>query len=80
MLTFRQHEALKIVVEFSKANGGVSPSLQDIAAKMNPPCATSTIHGILHRLKERGYITTLDHRARAITATKIGKVMINGNS
>ena len=69
MLTERQSEVLKFVVDYQMTNGGQSPSLDEIAAFMRVR-SKSTAFRIVMCLEERGFVRRKVNRARGIEVVK----------
>ncbi len=55
------------------SNDGYPPSVRDIAASVGIR-STSTVHSILSRLEDKGYITKGSHKSRALKVEIIGDV------
>lgn len=68
-LTLRQSQVLQFVADYQTANNGVSPSYDLISDHIGAN-SKSMIYRILNALEERGFITRLPNRARAITVLK----------
>ena len=69
MLTERQSEVLKFVVDYQMTNGGQSPSLDEIASFMGVR-ARSAAFRIVMCLEERGFVRRKVNRARGIEVVK----------
>jgi SOS-response transcriptional repressor LexA len=67
--TERQGEALRFIFRFQRENGGVSPSLREIAFALGVGPGNGSVKVLLDRAVERGLIRRLAHRARAIQLT-----------
>lgn len=67
MLTPRQEQTLSFIKTYQRSNGGVSPSVKDIAAGLLLQSnSVNTVHRMLCALEEKGFIRRLANRARAI--------------
>lgn len=69
MLTKRQRDCLIFIADFQKREGGVSPSMAEIADGMGLSCRAKA-HYHLTSLEERGFIQRIHNRARAIEILK----------
>lgn len=69
MITRRQRKAMLYIQEYMDASGGVAPSYLEICAHVGLKHKSSA-HRVIHALRQRGYIRTLPHRARAIEILK----------
>lgn len=65
MLTSKQRDLLLFLQRHTDANGGVSPSFDEMAAAL-ALASKSGVHRMLTGLEARGYIERLHGRARAI--------------
>lgn len=73
MLTKRRKEVLDFMKTYLKENG-YSPSLQEIQKKLKL-ASVSTAHFHVSKLKDDGYITKQDGKARSIEANSIGTMI-----
>ncbi len=73
MLTKRRKEVLDFMKTYLKKNG-YSPSLQEIQKKLNL-ASVSTAHFHVSRLKDEGYITKQNGKARSIEANDMGSMI-----
>lgn len=73
MLTKRQKEVLDFVKSYSKKNG-YSPSLQEIQKKLKF-ASVSTAHFHISKLRDAGYLTKTESRARSIDASGMGTMI-----
>lgn len=64
-LTPKQRELMLYLQRYIDANGGVSPSYDDMRESLQL-ASKSGVHRLLNALEERGHIERLHHRARAI--------------
>ncbi|MBM3510935.1 MAG: transcriptional repressor LexA [Alphaproteobacteria bacterium] len=64
MLTRKQHELL-IFIQKRLADGGVSPSFDEMKDALNLR-SKSGVHRLITALEERGFLRRLPHRARAL--------------
>ena len=64
-MTARQREIYDFIRSFSKENGGVAPSFDEMAAYAGL-ASKSGVYRVIAALEERGLIHRLPHRARAI--------------
>ena len=69
MLTRKQHELL-LFINRRLAEGGVSPSFEEMKEALNLK-SKSGIHRLISGLEERGFIKRLAHRARALEVVKL---------
>jgi repressor LexA len=69
MLTRKQHELL-LFINRRLAEGGVSPSFEEMKDALNLR-SKSGIHRLISGLEERGFIRRLAHRARALEVVKL---------
>ena len=69
MLTRKQHELL-LFINRRLAEGGVSPSFEEMKDALNLK-SKSGIHRLISGLEERGFIKRLAHRARALEVVKL---------
>lgn len=65
MMTIAQAEVLAFIKRYQSENDGVSPSFEEMK-EASGLASKSGIYRILSALEERGYITRLANRARAI--------------
>lgn len=63
-ITKKQIEVLETINEYYEEYG-YSPSFREIAKRMNI-CSSSTIHGHLEKLKEKGYVTWVPGQPRTL--------------
>jgi SOS-response transcriptional repressor LexA len=65
MLTQRQRQVLDFLIDFTRANRGVSPSYDEVAAHLGFKSKSNT-HRVLGDLEKRGFIRRLPNRVRAV--------------
>lgn len=65
-LTVRQGECLRIIWEYQRAHQGITPSYDEICASMGL-ASKSAVTRLVDALVERGRVTRLPNRSRAIT-------------
>jgi repressor LexA len=70
MLTPRQSTLLHFIKDYQQKNRGVSPSYTEMMKHMNL-ASKSGINRLLEALEERGFITRIPARARAITIVRM---------
>lgn len=70
MLTKKQNEILDIIIKYIE-NEGIPPTTREIG-ELAGLSSTSTVHGYLTRLEERGYITRRKESPRSIRVIKKG--------
>jgi len=64
-MTQRQRDLLAFIVGYQAAHGGVSPSLDEMAAVIGRASKSSSLRS-LNGLQEQGFIRRMPNRARAI--------------
>lgn len=70
MLTKKQNEILDIIIKYIE-HEGIAPTTREIG-ELAGLSSTSTVHGYLTRLEERGYITRRKESPRSIRVIKKG--------
>lgn len=65
MLTPRQRDLLRFIVDYMAASNGVAPSFGQMSGALGLK-SKSGLHRLLCSLEERGFIRRLPHRARAL--------------
>lgn len=70
MLTKRQLKVLNFLEAYQRAEGGVSPSVIEIAEHLGVNSKSNAVE-VLAALEERGFIRRLPHRCRAIEILKL---------
>lgn len=79
MLTRKQSELLAFIAQYQEANGGVSPSFEEMMAEMGI-VSKSGVHRVLSSLEERGFIERQFNRNRAITVIRLPKPLTTRNA
>ena len=69
MLTRRQSDCLRFIIEYVEENDGVSPCFDEIGDAIGLR-SKSGIHRLLSALEDRGFISRLKHKYRGITPLK----------
>lgn len=69
MLTERQSQVLDAIVEYIKENG-YSPSVREIGERVGLK-SSSTVHGHLKKIEEKGYIERKESSPRALRIIKL---------
>lgn len=64
-LTHKQKELLIFIDDFTKENGGVAPSFDEMT-EASGLASKSGVHRLLEALESKGFIRRMPHRARAI--------------
>lgn len=64
-LTPRARDLLDYITEYTRNNRGVSPSYDQMAARLGLKSKNS-VHRLIGQIEERGHITRLPHRSRSI--------------
>lgn len=67
-LTKRQQEILKSIKKYIKENK-ISPTIRELC-EINNVSSPQTIHQHLQTLKEKGYISYIEHSGRSIVVLK----------
>ncbi len=78
MLTKKQHELLQFI-HHRLLDTGVSPSFDEMKDALNLR-SKSGIHRLITALEERGFITRLPHRARALEVIKMPEAAAGGSA
>lgn len=74
MITERQSEALNFIVQYQNERGGVSPSLDEIAAGIKAS-SRANIMRLLIGLEERGFIRRMPGITRAIEVIRVSAIL-----
>ncbi len=69
MLTGKQHQLLKFLIEHQQNDGDITPSFDEMKQAVGL-ASKSGVHRLVSALEERGYIRRLANRARAIEVIK----------
>lgn len=69
MLTLKQEKILNIIKEYISING-ISPSIRELC-KISGLSSTSSVHGHLKKLSEKGYISYLSDKKRSIKLNEV---------
>lgn len=70
MLTYKQRALLAFIKSYMDANGGVTPSFDEMAKELRLK-SKNGIHRLLSGLEERGFIVRRPHLARAISIIRL---------
>lgn len=65
-LTPRQADLLRFIQGYQEAHGGVSPSCDEMSRALGCKARSGHVFGMLLGLEERGHISRLPNRVRAI--------------
>ena len=70
MLTKKQRDLLLFIIEYQDKNDGVSPTYREMA-KNAGQISAGPVHHMVDQLIQRGFITRMNGRARALKVEKL---------